>query len=172
MQEIPRAILLPPPLPPLQRSSARAAEAAADSAAASRNARRQDAASQGTGQAFLTVLERPREDTVELKGKQFRFRPYGSRGGAGDEIARGGLADNAIGPLDDAAGDGEIAIDLFGPGAHTRNSSAFVAGFIAQERLRQGLHNPQHLAASDAYRRAGGSPSAVDNQPRVFSVAI
>lgn len=172
MQEIPRAILLPPPSPPPQRPSARAADAGADSPVASRSARRQHGASQGTGQAFLAVLEQPREDTVDLKGKQFRFRPYGSRGAAGDEIARGGRADNGVATLDDAASDGEIAIDLFGPGAQERNSSAFVAGFIAQERLRQGLHNPQHLAASDAYRRAGGSPSAVDDQPRVFSFAV
>jgi hypothetical protein len=53
-----------------------------------------------------------------------------------------------------------------------RNSSAFIASFIAQERLRRGLHNPQFEAASDAYRRAGGSPSAIDNQPRVVSFAV
>jgi hypothetical protein len=176
MQEIPRAILLPPPSPPPQRPSARAADAGADPHAAGRSARRQDGASQGTGQgtghAFLAVLERPREDTVELKGKPFRFRPYGNRGAAGDEVARGGLADNGIATLDETGSDGEIAIDLFGPDAQGRNSSAFIAGFIAQERLRRGLHNPPHLAASDAYRRAGGSPSAIDGQPRVFSFAV
>ena len=63
-------------------------------------------------------------------------------------------------------------LDGFGAGARERNSSAFLASFIAQERLREGLYNPQYEAASDAYRRAGGSPSAVDNQPRVFSVAV
>ena len=62
--------------------------------------------------------------------------------------------------------------EIVGTGPRERNSTAFLASFIAQERPREGLHNPQHEAASDAYRRAGGSPSAVDNQPRVFSFAV
>ena len=63
-------------------------------------------------------------------------------------------------------------LDGFGAGARERKSSAFLASFIVQERPREGLYNPQYEAASDAYRRAGGSPSAVDNQARVFSVAV
>jgi hypothetical protein len=184
MQEIPRAILLPPPAPPPQRQAqsvgGRAVASDSDSAVtASRNTRGQSQSpAQGTAQTFLTLVETPREDTVEIKGKQFRFRPYGSRGGASDDIVREpDLADEAgsAGAIGEAGGDGEIPVDIldgFGSGAQGRNSSAFIASFIAQERLSQGLHNPQYEAASDAYRRAGGSPSAVDNQPRVFSVAV
>ena len=132
---------------------------------------------QGPGQAFLTLIEQRREDTVEIKGKQFRFRPYSSRGttdGAAREAElNGGAADT--GAISIEAEDDGIAVDVldgFGSGARERNSTAFLASFIAQERPRQGLHNPQYEAASDAYRRAGGSPSAVDNQPRVFSFAV
>ena len=132
---------------------------------------------QGPGQAFLTLIEQRREDTVEIKGKQFRFRPYSSRG-ATDGAAReaelnGETADT--GAISTEADEDSIAVDVldgFGAGARERNSSAFLASFIVQERPREGLYNPQYEAASDAYRRAGGSPSAVDNQPRVFSVAV
>jgi hypothetical protein len=132
---------------------------------------------QGPGQAFLTLIEQRREDTVEIKGKQFRFRPYSSRG-APDGAAReselnGETADT--GAISTETEDDGITVDVldgFGAGTRERNSSAFLASFIAQERLREGLYNPQYEAASDAYRRAGGSPSAVDNQPRVFSVAV
>jgi hypothetical protein len=179
MQEIPRAILLPPPSPP-PRPNARAVESDSDSALVSaRNARRQSqGTAQGAAQAFLTLVDAPHDDTVDIKGKQFRFRPYGNRGTASDEIVResdgaGGL--NDAGPVGDAAGDGDISTDIldgFGSGAQRRNSSAFMASFIAQEHLGKGLYNPQHAAASDAYRRAGGSPSAIDNEARVFSFAV
>lgn len=174
MREIPRAILLPPPSPPPPRSSARAVQSDSESGLdATRGARRQP---QGAAQGFLTLIEARREDTVEIKGKQFRFRPYSSRGGAADGAAReteptGEAVDSgAVEGSDD-----DISVDLldsFGAGAHERNSSAFLASFIAQERLRQGLHNPRFETASDAYRRAGGAPSAVDNQPRVISFAV
>jgi hypothetical protein len=180
MQEIPRAILLPPPSPPPQRPNARAVESDSDSAlVAARNTRRQSqGATQGAAQAFLTLVETPSDDTVEIKGKQFRFRPYSSRGASSDEIVRESeLSDelNGAGTVDDATGESEIATDIldgFGSGAQRRNSSAFMASFIAQEHLSEGLYNPQYAAASDAYRRAGGSPSAIDTQPRVFSFAV
>lgn len=174
MQEIPRAILLPPPSHLSSRASARAVQPDSETAIEAARARRQ---TQGTGQAFLTLIEQRREDTVEIKGKQFRFRPYSSRG-ATDGAAREAELNS------DAAGAGAIGIDGeedgisvdvldgFGSGARERNSTAFLASFIAQERPREGLYNPQHEAASDAYRRAGGSPSAGDNQPRVFSFAV
>lgn len=172
MQEIPRTILLPPPSH--LSSRARAVQSDSESAVEAARARQQ---AQGAGQAFLTLIEQRREDTVEIKGKQFRFRPYSSRG-APDGAAReaeltGETADT--GAISTGTEDDGIAVDVldgFGSGARERNSSAFLASFIVQERPRQGLHNPQYEAASDAYRRAGGSPSAVDNQPRVFSVAV
>lgn len=174
MQEIPRAILLPPPSYLSSRASVRAVQSESESAIEAARARKQ---AQGPGQAFLTLIEQRREDTVEIKGKQFRFRPYSSRG-APDGAAReaeltGETADT--GAISTGTEDDGIAVDVldgFGSGARERNSSAFLASFIVQERPRQGLHNPQYEAASDAYRRAGGSPSAVDNQPRVFSVAV
>lgn len=132
---------------------------------------------QGPGQAFLTLIEQRREDTVEIKGKQFRFRPYSSRGatdGATREAELNGETADT-GAISTETEDDGIAVDVldgFGAGARERNSSAFLASFIVQERPREGLYNPQYEAASDAYRRAGGSPSAVDNQPRVFSVAV
>lgn len=172
MQEIPRALLLPPPSPS-QRASARVAQSEYESAVEAARARRQPA--QG---AFLTLIESPREDVVEIKGKQFRFRPYTSRGTGTDGGTReadlageanGGGAVTRDSDSDDLSVD---VVDSFGDGAREGNSSAFIASFIAQERLRQGLHNPQFEAASDAYRRAGGSPSAIDNASRVVSFAV
>lgn len=174
MQEIPRAILLPPPSQLSQRASVRAVQVDSESAIDAARARRQ---SQGAAQTFLTLIESRREDTVEIKGKQFRFRPYSGRATTDSPARETGLAGEAS--QTDAIGaeteDDGISVDVlygFGSGARERNSSAFIASFIAQERLRQGLHNPQYEAASDAYRRAGGSPSAVDNQPRVVSFAV
>jgi hypothetical protein len=136
-----------------------------------RAARKQHGAAPGGGQAFLTLVSSGPEDSVELKGKQFRFKPYGSRGTSGDDGVR--TADEAGNAASGAQpNDSEIVLDGFGLGAQQRNSSAFIASVIAQQHLRQGLYNPRHEAASDAYRRAGGSPSAVDNQPRVVSFAV
>jgi hypothetical protein len=133
----------------------RAVQPESESAVEAARARKQ---TQGAGQAFLTLIEQRREDTVEIKGKQFRFRPYSNRGatdGAARETAfNGGAADTgaiSVEPEDDG-----IAVDV-------------LEGFGAGARER---YNPQYEAASDAYRRAGGSPSAVDNQPRVFSFAV
>jgi len=179
MQEISRALLLPPPSSPPQRTNARAVQTESESALeAARNARRQHSASGGAGQAFLTLIESRPEDTVEIKGKQFRFRPYTNRGTGADGATREtDRADESSGTaaVSSESGDDDISVDIldaFGAGTRERNSSAFIASFIAQERLRQGLHNPQFEAASDAYRRAGGSPSAIDNQPRVVSFAV
>lgn len=174
MQEIPRAILLPPPSHLSSRTNVRAVQADSETAIEAARARRQ---AQGTGQAFLTLIEQRREDTVEIKGKQFRFRPYSSRGatdGAAREAELNGDAagTSAIGTEGEEDGIAVDVLDGFGAGARERNSSAFLASFIAQERPREGLYNPKYEAASDAYRRAGGSPSAVDNQPRVFSFAV
>ena len=174
MQEIPRAILLPPPTQLPQRTNARAVQGDSESVInTARNTRRQPA---GAGQAFLTLVDTRREDTVEIKGKQFRFRPYTSRGTADGPTREAELAGaaNDTGAITES-GDDDISVDIlegFGAGAHGRNSSAFIASFIAQERLQQGLHNPPFAAASDAYRRAGGSPSAIDNQPRVVRLAV
>ena len=172
MQEISRAILLPPPSHLSSRT--RAVQSDSESAIEAARARRQ---AQGPAQAFLTLIEQRREDTVEIKGKQFRFRPYTGRGatdGATREAELGNEA-NGAGAVSNEVEDDGISVDVldgFGAGARERNSSAFLASFIAQERMREGLYNPQHAAASDAYRRAGGSPSAVDNQPRVVSFAV
>ena len=172
MQEIPRAVLLPPPshLPP--RASVRAVQG--DSGAAVEPLRERRAA-QGPAHAFPALVESRHEDTVEIKGKQFRFRPYNSRGTAEGGTRETDLA-RAPGEAEAISVEAEdAAIDMlegFGAGAHARNSSAFLASFIAQEHLRQGLYNPQFEAASEAYRRAGGSPSAIDHQPRVVSFAV
>lgn len=174
MREIPRAILLLPTSPPAQRSSARAVGSDSDSGIEeTRGARRQR---EGTAFSVLTLIEARREDTAEIKGKQFRFRPYGSGGTALDGGAReteppgeGVDADAVDGSVADVA---VAVLDGFGAGARERNSSAFLASFIAQERSQQGLHNPRYAAASDAYRRAGASPMALDNQPRVVTFAV
>jgi len=174
MQEIPRAILLPPPSHLSSRASVRAVQTDSETPIEAARARRQ---AQGAGQAFLTLIEQRREDTVEIKGKQFRFRPYSNRG-ATDGAAREAELSNETADTGAISTEGDedgIAVDVldgFGSGARERNSSAFLASFIAQERPRQGLYNPQYEAASDAYRRAGGSPSAIDNQARVFSFAV
>ena len=174
MQEIPRAILLPPPSHLSSRANARAVQSDSETAIEAARARRP---AQGTGQAFLTLIEQRREDTVEIKGKQFRFRPYRSRGAADSAARETELSSEATdtGAISTEGEEDSIAVDVldgFGAGARERNSSAFLASYIAQERPRQGLYNPQYEAASDAYRRAGGSPSAIDNQARVFSFAV
>jgi hypothetical protein len=174
MPEIQRAILLPPPSQFSQRTSARAVQAESDSLIDTARGSRREAT--GPGHAFLTLVDTRREDTVELKGKQFRFRPYTNRGAA-DGGARETDPSRQAGEAEalSAAAEEDVSVDIldgFGAGARDRNSSAFIASFIAQERLRQGLHNPQFEAASNAYRRAGGSPSAVDNRPRLVSVAV
>lgn len=180
MQEISRAILLPPSQP--QRASVRAVQGDSGSAVEAVRERR---AAQAPAQALLTLIESRREDTAEIKGeingeikgKQFRFRPYNSRGAADGGAREADLsrAASEAETISLEAADEDISVEIFdrfGAGADARNSAAFLASFIAQERLRQGLHNPQFEAASDAYRRAGGSPSAIDNQPRVVSVAV
>src|SRR5215470_17366518 len=84
MQEIPRTLLLPPPALSSQRPNARVREEENQTAIdAARNGRR-SSTSAAPGQAFLTLIESGREDTVELKGKQFRFRPYNGRGSTVD----------------------------------------------------------------------------------------
>jgi hypothetical protein len=172
MQEISRAILLPPSQLP-QRASVRAVQGDSGSVEAVRERR----APQAPTQALLALVDSRREDTAEIKGKQFRFRPYNNRGTA-DGVAREADSPRVASEAETTgieAADEDISVDIFegfGAGAHARNSSAFLASLIAQERLRQGLYNPQFEAASDAYRRAGGSPSAIDNQPRVVSFAV
>jgi hypothetical protein len=174
MPDISRAILLPPPSQFPQRTSARAVQVESESIEAARDTRREPA---GSAHAFLTLIDSRREDTVELKGKQFRFRPYTNRGAAegGPRETDPSQQSGETEALSAAAEEDDVTVDIldgFGAGARERNSSAFIASFIAQERLRQGLYNPQFEAASDAYRRAGGSPSAVDNEPRLVSVAV
>lgn len=178
MQEIARAILLPPPNPPLQRSQARGASALDRDLPEepARAARRSGAATA----SFLTLIEATPEDTVELggelKGKQFRFRPYG-RGGATERPTAEGVierftgTDNGTEAVDSDPSVAAEILDGYASGTGSRNSTAFLASFIAQERLSEGLYNPPYGAASDAYRRAGGSPPAGDAQPRVVSLA-
>jgi len=174
MQEISRAILLPPPSPP-QRRDARLVQGEVESEAPRGTGRQASDSAQNARQAFLTLVESRREDTVELRGKQFRFRPYGNRGVEENAreagLGRGASGTDAIGLQAEEPVSVEI-LDGFGTGARRRNSSAFIASFIAQERLQQGLHNPPFEAASLAYRRAGGSPSAPDHQARVVSFAV
>ena len=172
MQEIQRTILLPPPSHLSSRASVRAVQSDSETAIEAARARKQ---AQAPGQAFLTLIEQRRDDTVEIKGKQFRFRPYSSRGATDGAARETELSSEATGAISTEAEEDSIAVDVldgFGSGARERNSSAFLASFIVQERPREGLYNPQYEAASDAYRRAGGSPSAIDNQARVFSVAV
>lgn len=178
MQEIPRAILLPPPSSPPQRSQARGASALDRdlSDEATRGTRRAGAATA----SFLTLIEAAPEDTVELgsdlKGKQFRFRPY-NRGGTAERPPADGIIERPAG-TDSAAeavdSDPSVTagiLDGYASGAGGRNSTAFLASFIAQERLSEGLYNPPYGAASDAYRRAGGSPPTGEAQPRIVSFA-
>jgi hypothetical protein len=174
MQEVPRALLLPPPGPPLQRNAARGTSAL-DRDLPDNPTRGAEGVGGGEETHFLTLLDKG-EDTIDLKGKQFRFRPY-NRGGATER----GQAETVFErPAGDAAAEAEAPRDAdaasevlagFGSGTGSRNSAAFLASFIAQERLAQGLHNPQHNAASNAYRRAGGSPPPDTGAPRVVRFA-
>jgi len=172
MQEIPRAILLPPPTQFSQRTNARALQVDPESQVdTARSSPRRDAP--GSAQSFLTLVGSGPEDTVEIKGRQFRFRPYTARGGADAGVRETPAEATAVGNAAESSDD-DASIDILDgldADPHDRNSSTFVASFISQ-RLSQGLHNPPFAAASDAYRRAGGSPTMIDNQPRVVSVAI
>jgi len=177
MQEIPRAILLPPPNSQPPRNSARGALALDHDLPENVTSSARRSSSQ-PATSFLTLIESPREDTVEFKGKQFRFRPYTNRGATGERASSEAVVERrGAGELADAA---EIetdrataaeVLDGFASGARSRNSAAFLASFIAQERLSEGLYNPAYAEASDAYRRAGGSPPTGENQPRLVSFA-
>jgi hypothetical protein len=173
MQEIPRALLLPPPSAFPPKPGVRPAQGESEARAA---ADRNHAPAPASGQSFVTLVEPRREDTVDLKGKQFRFRPYTNRAtaDAAREADDANLRPNDLTPVDETA-EGDIGVDVldgFGSGARERNSTAFLASYIAQHRLSEGLHNPKYAAASDAYRRAGGSPTIPDNLPRVVSLAV
>ena len=180
MQEIPRALLLPPPSTP-QRNYARGASGNQHDLPVEieRDARRAASADDG----FLTLIDTRREDSVELSfeargGKQFRFRPYTTRATADDSanaIARRAAQELAT-PEDADPNDAEggAARDVllgFASGDGSRNSSAFLASFITQEQLTDGLYNPPYGGASDAYRRAGGSPPVTEGKPRIVSFA-
>ena len=173
MQEIPRALLLPPPS--AQRST-RGTSSAQDSVGQDLpveiGARR--SANAGAS-SFLALIETRREDSVEFKGKQFRFRPYTNRATTERDSESNTIERPAAGELaapDDADGQAVRAVfDGFESGDGSRNSSAFLASFIAQEQLSEGLYNPPFGDASDAYRRAGGSPPAFEGTPRVVSFA-
>ena len=180
MQEIPRAILLPPPS--TQRST-RGTSPADQDLPVEVGARR--SANSGAS-SFLALIETRREDSVEFTAdsrgaKQFRFRPYTNRGATAERDsesntierpAAGELAAPGDSALDDAgAHAARAAFDGFESGDGSRNSSAFLASFIAQEQLSDGLYNPPYGNASDAYRRACGSPAALDDNPRVVSFA-
>ena len=177
MQEIPRALLLPPPS---TARNARGTGAADQDQPAESGARRGAQGNAGAG-SFLTLIDTRREDSIEFTAdsrgaKQFRFRPYTNRGGATErETDSNTIERPAAGELaapDDldsrAAND---VLDGFGTGDGSRNSSAFLASFIAQEQLSEGLYNPAYGGASDAYRRAGGSPPVIEDRPRVVSFA-
>jgi len=173
MQEIPRAILLPPHSS-ATRTSARGTTSADQDlpVEVERGARR----TAGTTGSFLTLIDTRREDSVEFKGKQFRFRPYTNRGGVSERGAESGTIERpAAGDLAAAdEADGQAAsevLDGFSSGDGSRNSTTFLASFIAQEQLSEGLYNPPYAGASDAYRRAGGSPPAIEDRPRVVSFA-
>jgi hypothetical protein len=176
MQEVPRALLLPPP-GPLPRNATRG-PSALDHDLPNDVERGTPRVGGGEDAHFLALLDATGEDTIELKGKQFRFRPY-NRGGAtergqAETIFERPSSDGAAAQAPEAAKDADVAADVlagFGSGAGARNSSAFLASFIAQERLSQGLHNPQHASASNAYRRAGGSPPPDSGAPRVVRMA-
>lgn len=175
MPEILRAILLPPPSSTASRSAARSS-VAIDSYSPvdiDRAARRSVNAAPDS---FLTLVESSRDDRIELKGKQFRFRPYTNRGTAerardDAAIERASSDDIAEARRQEDRGIAAEVLDGFGSGARYRNSAAFLASFIAQERLSEGLYNPAYAEASDAYRRAGGSPPTGENQPSLVSFA-
>ncbi len=179
MQDIPRAILLPPPSPPPSRSGARGT-AALDQTPHS-DVRRGAAAGETPASGFLALVESTPEDrvefTAEFRGKQFRFRPYNNRGGAERTAADTTIERPSADPGEAdaaAAADPNVAaqvLDGYGDGANSRNSTAFLATFIAQERLSDGLYNPPYADASDAYRRAGGSPPTGENQRPLVSFA-
>jgi hypothetical protein len=176
MQEIPRAILLPPP--PTQRST-RGTGSAGQDLAVEIGARR-SARTSAEPSSFLTLIETRREDSVEFTAdsrgaKQFRFRPYTNRGSTAERETESRTIERPAAELsapDDA--DGKAArtvLDGFAGGDGSRNSSAFLASFIAQEQLSEGLYNPPYGEASEAYRRAGGSPPVIAGNPRVISFA-
>jgi hypothetical protein len=169
MQEIPRAILLPPPS--AQRST-RGTSSADQDLPVEVSARR--SANAGAS-SFLALIETRREDSVEFKGKQFRFRPYTNRGSAERESESNTIERPAAGELSaPEESDNQAAravFDGYESGDGSRNSSAFLASFIAQEQLSEGLYTPPYGGASDAYRRAGGSPPVIEDTPRVVSFA-
>ena len=176
MQEIPRALLLPPPS--AQRSAR--GTGSADHDLPVETGTRRAAKASAEPSSFLTLVETRQEDRVEFTAdargaKQFRFRPYTNRGATEAERESNTIerpaTDQLAAPEETADDTARAVLDGFASGDGTRNSTAFLASFIAQEQLSEGLHNPPHGDASDAYRRAGGAPPVFDDNPRVVSFA-
>jgi hypothetical protein len=109
MQEIPRTILLPPPSHLSSRASVRAVQSDSETAIEAARARKQ---AQAPGQAFLTLIEQRRDDTVEIKGKQFRFRPYSSRGATDGAARETEFSSEATGAISTEATEDSIAVDV------------------------------------------------------------
>jgi hypothetical protein len=175
MQEIPRALLLPPPAAQRSTRGVNSAEDLPVEIGARRSAKANTSAS-----SFLTLVETRQEDRIEFTAdargaKQFRFRPYTNRGTAGTEREGNTIErparEQLEAPADTADDTAREVLDGFASGDGSRNSSAFLASFIAQEQLSEGLYNPPYGGASDAYRRAGGSPPVIEGTPRVVSFA-
>ena len=132
MQEIPRALLLPPPsaFPPMGGVRPAQGDVRAGDAEARAAAERDTAPSSSAGgESFIALVEPRREDTVDLKGKQFRFRPYTNRATAETvrEAEDANPRTSDLTPIDETA-DGGIKVDVldgFGAGARDRNSTAF-----------------------------------------------
>lgn len=178
MQDIPRAILLPPPNPPLRANARGAAALDRDLPEdPERGARR---VSGDAAARFLALIDVGPEDTIDLqadlKGKQFRFRPYGRTGAAERDEAEKVIERPAGGETQSAPESGNLeaaaqVLEGFANGPQSRNSAAFLASYIAQEQLSDGLHNPPHAAASESYRRQGGAPVLYSAEPRVVRIA-
>ena len=136
MSDLAQILLLPPPIPPLQRQPAREQELAAN-----------------------PELQQQGGDAA--RGRRFRFRIH-EGGESNTDIAtrrtdpRTTLTSNAS--VEDATSQPSSGRIRTATGdSRNGSSSAFLAQAFAQEQLGEGLHNPPYAAASAAYTRTGAA---------------
>lgn len=164
MQEVARALLLPPPGWISGRAAARHQIDEDAAGARPRVPTPFDAFNDGGAQ-----------DEVRLRARTFRFKVYGDRGELNEDRSafKAPVAESP--EQEETPRTGGSAVDIldgFGEGDAHRNSAAFVASLIAQSRLSQGLHNPAFGAANNAYRRAGGEPPLELSRAQALNIAI
>jgi len=159
---------LPPPSGYLPDTNARRFSVAANDDRASRTA--------NPSVRAKTIDFEHRTDGDQTKAKLFRFQINPDALGTSDGALRSFEAE----PIKAYAADfdnvrPEPNEDVFAGlslGDPSRNASTFLASFIAQSRLGQGLTHAPHTEASEAYRMAGAVPPMPGTESPILSFTV